>query len=161
VLRGAWYRLTDPVQLHGVIRWKKGPPVKRDAPWFLITDLPGNAAALTELYARRRAVAELFRDDKGLGNGWALRLTKLTRAGRFDRLLVVLALAHWLLVGLGLLARQQLGPAHWGSSNDPEECSAFTVGRGILGRLDVAPASAVAAVAAATIQVAANWGWRS
>jgi len=158
VLRGARYRLTDPVQLNVVIRWKKGLPAKRDKPWFLITDLPGNAVALTELYARRMAVEELFRDDKSLRNGWALRLTKVTKAERFDRLLLVLALAYWLLVGLGLLARQPLSPAHWGSSNDPGECSAFTVGRAMLDRLGVAPASAFAAVAAATSRVAANWG---
>ena len=61
--------------------------------------------ALTELYGRRMAVEELFRDDKSARNGWALRHTQLTQAGRFDRLLLVLALAYWLLVGLGLLAR--------------------------------------------------------
>jgi hypothetical protein len=158
VVRDAWYRRTEPVQLHVVIRWKKGLPAKHDEPWFLITDLPGHAVALTELYARRMAVEELFRDDKSLRNGWALRLTKLTKADRFDRLLLVLALAYWLLVGLGLLARQQLGPAHWCSSNDPQECSAFTVGRVILERLDVSPAAAFAAVAAATSEVATNWG---
>ena len=105
VLRQAAYRLTDPVTLHVVIHWKKGLAAKRDEPWFLITDLPGTAAALTALYARRMAVEELFRDDKSLRNGWALRLTQLTKAGRLDRLLLVLALAYWLLVGLGLLAR--------------------------------------------------------
>jgi hypothetical protein len=46
--------------LNVVIRWKKGRPAKRDEPWFLIPDLPGNAVPLTELSARRMAVEELL-----------------------------------------------------------------------------------------------------
>ena len=158
VLRQAQYRLSDPVTLNVVIRWKKGLLARRDEPWFLITDLPGSAVALTELYGRRMAVEELFRDDKSLGNGWALRQTQLTKAGRFDRLLLVLALAYWLLVGLGLLARQQWRPAAWCSSNRPRACSAFTIGRTRLGRMSVTPAAALAAVLAAVLASGANWG---
>ena len=162
VLRGADYRLSDPVTLNVVIRWKKGLPAGRDEPWFLITDLPGGAAALAELYARRMAVEELFRDDKSLRNGWALRHTQLRRADRFDRLLLVLALAYWLLVGLGLVARARHRPAHWCSTNREyrgrEQCSAFTVGRAMLGRLRESPAAAFAAVCSATAEVAPNWG---
>jgi Transposase DDE domain len=158
VLRQAAYRLSDPVTLNVVIRWKKGLPAKRDEPWFLITDLPGNAVALTERYARRMAVEELFRDDKSVRNGWALRQTQVTKAGRFDRLLLVLALAYWLLVGLGLLARQRGRPAMWCSSNRPKECSAFTIGRTMLERMTVAPAVALAAVLAAVRAIGAKWG---
>jgi hypothetical protein len=135
VLRQAAYRLTDPVTLNVVIRWKKGLPAHRDEPWFLITDLPGRAAALTALFARRMAVEELFRDDKSLRNGWALRLTQSTKPGRFDRLLLVLALAYGLLVGLGLLARLKYRPAFWCSTNREKggrwQCSAFTIGRAV------------------------------
>jgi hypothetical protein len=158
VLRQAAYRLSDPVTLNVVIRWKKGLPAKRDEPWFLITDLPGNAVALTELYARRMAVEELFRDDKSVRNGWALRQTKITTAARFDRLLLVLALAYWLLVGLGLLARQSHRPSAWCSSNRDQECSAFTIGRVMRERMGVRPAEALAAVIAAVIAVGANRG---
>jgi hypothetical protein len=158
VLREAAYRLSDPVTLNVVIRWKKGLPAKRDEPWFLITDLPGTAVALTELYGRRMAVEELFRDDKSLRNGWALRLTQLTKAERFDRLLLVLALAYWLLVGLGLLARQRYRPRAWCSSNRDKECSAFTIGRAMLGRMQGGPAAALAAVLAVVAAVGAKWG---
>jgi hypothetical protein len=158
VLRGAAYRLSDPVTAHVVIRWKKGLPADRDEPWFLLTDLPGSAVALTELYGRRMAVEELFRDDKSLRHGWGLRQTQITKAGRFDRLLLVLALAYWLLVGLGLLARQQYRPAAWCSSNRAKECSAFTIGRALLGRLRVRPGAALAAVLAAVLAVGAKWG---
>jgi Transposase DDE domain len=158
VLRQAAYRLSDPVTVNVVIRWKRGLPAGRDEPWFLITDLPGNAAALTALYAKRMAVEELFRDDKSLRNGWALRLTQITKAERFDRLLLVLALAYWLLVGLGLLARQRYRPAMWCSSNRAQECSAFTIGRAMLGRMRESPAAAFAAVRRASAAVAPKWG---
>ena len=158
VLRQAAYRLSDPVTLNVVIRWKKGLLAKRDEPWFLITDLPGGAVALTELYARRMAVEELFRDDKSQRNGWALRQTKITTAARFDRLLLVLALAYWLLVGLGLLARQSHRPSAWCSSNRDRECSALTIGRVMRERMQVSPPEALAAVIAAVIAVGANWG---
>src|SRR5579884_3533929 len=139
VLAGAAYRRADPVTVNVVIRWKKGLPAGRDEPWFLITDLPGGAAALTGLYARRTAVEELFRDDKSLRNGWALRLTQVTKAERFDRLLLVLALAYWLLVGLGLLARARYRPGAWCGSNRVQECSAFTTGRVLIDWLRVRP----------------------
>jgi hypothetical protein len=162
VLRQAAYRLNDPVTLNVVIRWKKGLAADRDEPWFLITDLPGNAAALTELYARRMAVEELFRDDKSLRNGWALRLTQLTKAERLDRLLLIVALAYWLLVGLGLLTRQQYRPAFWCSTNREKrgrwQCSAFTIGRAVRERLRERPAAAFRAAATATANAAINWG---
>lgn len=162
VLRDAAYRLSDPVTLNVVIRWKKGLPAKRDEPWFLITDLPGNAVALTELYGQRMAVEELFRDNKSQRNGWALRQTQVTKAGRFDRLLLVLALAYWLLVGVGLLARQRYRPAAWCSSNRQkgrrQQCSAFTIGRVMRERMKVSPAAALAAVIAAVLAVGGNWG---
>ncbi len=161
VLRQAAYRLTDPVTLNVVIRWKKGLPAGRDEPWFLITDLPGNAAALTALYARRMAVEELFRDDKSLRNGWALRLTQLTEARRLDRLLLIVALAYWLLVGLGLLAQQTYPRALWCSTNREKrgrrQCSAFTIGRAVRELLPERPADAFQA-AAATASTAINWG---
>jgi Transposase DDE domain len=162
VLRQAQYRLGDPVTLNVVIRWKKGLPPGRDEPWFLITDLPGTAAALTALYARRMAVEELFRDDKSLRNGWALRLTQLTKPGRFDRLLLVLALAYWLLVGLGLLARSNYRPAFWCSTNRERagrwQCSAFTIGRAVCARLRERPSAAFQACCTATAKAVANWG---
>jgi hypothetical protein len=158
VLRDAAYRLSDPVTLNVVIRWKRGLPPKRDEAWFLITDLGGSAAELTELYARRMAVEELFRDGKSQRNGWALRQTQLRQADRFDRLLLVLALAYWLLVVLGLVARQRCGPSAWCSSNREQECSAFTIGRAMLGRMHVHPATAFVAVFVAVLEVGAKWG---
>jgi hypothetical protein len=158
VLRDVRYRQKDPVVQHVVIRWKEGLPKKRDEPWFLMTDLRRGAVALTDLYGRRMTVEELFRDGKNKRNGFALRHTKITKPDRIDRLLLILALAYWLLCGIGLLARQRYRPGMWCSSNRAKECSVFTIGRAMRSRMEVSPAAAFAAVVAAIGEAAPNWG---
>jgi hypothetical protein len=83
---------------------------KRDEPWFLMTDLRRGAVEPTNMYGQRMTVEELFRDDKSKRNGFSLRHTRITKPDRIDRLLLVLALAYWLLCGIGLLARQRQRP---------------------------------------------------
>src|SRR5262249_25593741 len=141
-----------------VVRWKEGLPKKRDEPWFLMTGLNRSAAQLTELYGRRMTVEELFRDDKNQRNGFALRHTQITKPGRIDRLLLVLALAYWLLCGSGLLARQRYRPGRWCSSNDPGQCSAFTIGRILLTEMHGRASAAFAAVVAAIEEATKKWG---
>jgi Transposase DDE domain len=158
MLKGAEYRSDGVVTLNLAVRWKKGLPAKRDEPWFLMTDLDRNAVAVSDLYARRMTVEELFRDGKSCRNGSALRLTQLTRADRLDRLLLVLALAYILLTGLGALARSRYRPGVWCSSNDPGQCSVYTIGRIMLDRMDESPEAAWRAVVAATAAAAPNWG---
>jgi hypothetical protein len=157
-LANVQYRQHKPVRQHVVVRWKLGLPEKRDEPWFLMTDLRRPPLALSELYARRMTIEELFRDDKSRRNGYALRATQLTRAERIDRLLLILALAYILLVGLGLRARRRYRPGAWCSSNRPKECSDFTIGRIMLDRMTVRAVSAFAAAIAATVQAAPKWG---
>jgi hypothetical protein len=140
------------------IRWKKGLPPKRDEPWFLITDLRRNAVALSDLYARRMTVEELFRDGKSCRNASALRLTQLTKAERLDRLLLILALAYLLLTGLGALARARYRPGMWCSSNDDRQCSVYTIGRVMRDRMDASPEAAWRAVVGAVTEAAPNWG---
>ncbi len=152
------YRRDDPVTQHVVIRWKEGLPPKRDEPWFLMTDLRRGAVALTDLYGQRMTVEELFRDDKSKRNGFALRHTKITKPGRIDRLLLILALAYWLLCGIGLLAQQRYRPGQWCSSNDPGQCSVFTVGRIMIDAMKVTATEAFAAVAQAVEAAAPKWG---
>jgi hypothetical protein len=158
VLKNVAYRKRRPVRQHVVIRWKNGLAEKRDEPWFLMTDLERSALALSNLYGKRMEVEELFRDGKNRRNGYALRNTQLTRADRIDRLLLILALAFILLCGLGLRARQRYRPGRWCSSNDPKQCSVFTIGRVMLDRLKLSPASAFAALSAAITEAAPNWG---
>jgi hypothetical protein len=158
VLRDVRYRKEDPVTQHVVIRWKEGLPKKRDEPWFLMTDLRRDAVALTTLYGQRMTVEELFRDDKSKRNGFALRHTKLSKPERVDRLLLVLALAYWLLCGIGLLAQQRYRPGRWCSSNDPQQCSVFTIGRIMLTEIEVKAEAAIAAVIVAIGEAAPKWG---
>jgi hypothetical protein len=103
-------------------------------------------------------IEELFRDNKNKRNGWSLRHTKIKKPERLDRLLLILALAYWLLVGLGTVARQQHRPALWCSSNRQKECSAFTIGRKLLERLEVPPATAFAALVEALLEASRKWG---
>jgi hypothetical protein len=157
-LKGADYRSDGAVRVNVAIRWKQGLPPKRDEPWFLMTDLNRSAVAISDLYAQRMTVEELFRDGKSCRNGSALRLTQLRRADRLDRLLLVLALAYVLLTGLGAVAQARYRPGLWCSSNRATECSVYTIGRAMLDRMDASPAAAWRAIVAATADAAPNWG---
>jgi hypothetical protein len=158
VLTGAEYRSDGAVRLNVVIRWKRGLPARRDEPWFLMTDLPGNAVRLTDLYARRMAVEELFRDGKSGRYGFGLRQTQVQAPARLDRLILILALALILLVGLGRVARRRYRPGEWCSSNRAAECSDFTVGRRMWARLAHPPERLFAEVIRATKLSVGNWG---
>jgi hypothetical protein len=158
MLRRVEYRKQNPIEQHVVVRWKRGLPKRRDECWFLMTDLDQSPLRLSELYGRRMTVEELFRDDKNRRNGFALRNTQIQRADRIDRLLLILALAYILLVGIGLRAQRQYPPAVWCSSNDPRQCSVFTIGRILVGQLQIPLPLAVAAVLTALVQAAPNWG---
>lgn len=158
VLAGAEYRGDRVVAVNVVIRWRHGLPARRDEPWFLMTNLPGNAVRLTNLYARRMAVEELFRDGKCGRSGFGLGQTQMTTTARLDRLILILALALLLLTGLGLVARRRFAPRDWGSSNDPRECSDVTVGRRMWDRLDEPPERLIDHVVRASLTYAGNWG---
>jgi hypothetical protein len=159
VLRGAEFRSTDPVDVNVVIRWKKGLPEDRDEPWFLVTDLSkGTAVRLTELSARRMGIEEFFRDAKSVRNGLALRHTQVKTADRFDRLVLVLVLAYLLLTGLGLRVMGEYRPGEWSSTDEGKPASAVVAGRAALAWSRLAPTAALAAVLAATINAAPNWG---
>jgi hypothetical protein len=158
VLRAVRHRKSRPVTHHIVVRWKRGLPVKRDEPWYLMTDLGGSALQLTALYAKRMTVEELFRDGKSRRNGFALRLVQVKEPRRLDRLLLIVALAYLLLVGLGLVARRGHRPGFWCSSNDDKQCSVFTIGRSVLDQLCIAAAAAIRAVSQAIEDAAPNWG---
>jgi hypothetical protein len=158
VLAGAAYRADGVAKLNVVIRWKHGLPPKRDEPWFLMTDLGGNAVQLTDLYAKRMAVEELFRDGKDGRYGLGLGQTQVETTARLDRLILILALALILLTGLGLVARGRFRPGAWCSSNDPGECSDVTGGRRMWDRVDVPPERLLDEVGQATLASVPKWG---
>lgn len=158
VLKAARHRKSRPVTHNIVVRWQLGLPAKRDEPWYLMTDLCGSALQLTALYGKRMTVEELFRDGKSQRNGFALRLVQVKTASGLDRLLLIVALAYLLLVGLGLVTKQGYRPCFWCSSNDAKQCSVFTIGRAVRERLRISAAAAIRAVSQAIAEAAPNWG---
>ena len=157
LLRGVAYRSHHPVEQNIVVRWVWDLPPRRDECWFLMSSLTAGPARISRLYGQRMTIEELFRDHKSKRNGWSLRDTKITRADRLDRLLLILAVAYLLLCGIGLIAQQTHTPGAWsaGSRND---CSVFTIGRVMLTRLSCSTAQALNALLAATDEAVPKWG---
>lgn len=158
VLHDVRYRADARVTHHVVIRWRLGLPKKRDEPWDLMTNVEGGAESLCRLYGCRMQVEELFRDQKNRRNGWALRHTRYRRADRFDRFLLILALAYLLLAGLGLQAKLDYEPSQWCTNTRDSECSVITIGKAMLRRCHYDPEELLRRVRYATEQVAARWG---
>ena len=70
--------------------------------WCLATSRANDsAAAVVKLYSRRFTIEETFRDTKDIRFGMGLSSTHIRDAGRRDRLLLLGAMAHALLVLLG------------------------------------------------------------
>lgn len=157
LLRRVDYRQHKGVNQNIVVRWVRGLPAKRDECWFLMTSLSGGPAQLSQLYARRMTIEQLFRDGKSKRNGWSLRDTQLSTPERLDRMLLILAVAYLLLCGLGLIARTKHKPSAWCSSSK-EQCSVFQIGLIMLKKLKASPPQAFAAVFELSEEVAEKWG---
>ncbi len=71
---------------------------------------------------------------------------------------MILAIAYLLLCGIGILAKQQLRPSAWCSTNRQIECSIYTIGLIMLEKIDVSPPEAFAAVVELSELAAPNWG---
>lgn len=70
--------------------------------WCLATSRAEDGAAeVVKLYSRRFTIEETFRDEKDIRFGMGLSSTHIRDAGRRDRLLLLGAMAHALLVLLG------------------------------------------------------------
>ena len=159
VLKQVLYRSgKNPVRQNVVVYWRRGLPRKRDECWFLMSDLDASAPALCQLYGRRMTIEELFRDSKSKRNGWSLRDIGLKTPQRLDRLMLILALAYWLLCGIGLMARSHSKPSSWCSNSKAETCSVFLIGRIMLDRIKLSPAQAFTAVCDALEKEATKWG---
>lgn len=158
LLRGVAYRKHRPVKQNVVVRWVRGLPAERDECWFLMTDLDAGPARISRLYRQRMTVEELFRDHKSKRNGWGLRDTLVSTADRLDRLLLVLALAYVLLVGLGLHCRRHYRPGAWCSNNRDDTLSDFAIARAMLGKVRILAATAFRRVLVATVEAVPNWG---
>ena len=132
-------------------------PKDRDDCWFLMSDLLMGPAAISRLYGKRMTIEELFRDQKNKLNGWALRTTKIQRADRLDRMILILALAYLLLCGIGLIALATCRPSAW-SSSSKNDCSVFTIGRTMLTRLHLPIWQVFQAIIRASEEAVRKWG---
>jgi hypothetical protein len=158
VLKRVSYRSDGAVTQSVVVHWRRNLPQKRDECWFLMTDQPGTAQQLCNLYGKRMTIEQLFRDEKSKRNGWSLRDTQITTPQRFDRLLLILAIAYLLLCGIGIIAKVEFRPSAWCSTNRDKECSIYTIGLIMIDQIDASPPAAFAAVLELAESVSPNWG---
>jgi hypothetical protein len=153
MLRNVAYRKERSVTQHVGVLWA----ADRNEPWFLATNLPRlGAQTLSRIYGRRMTIEEYFRDTKSKRNGFALRLTLIRCPKRVERMLLVLALAYWLLVAVGLAASQRFGSGAWCSNTRPGECSLFTIGRVMFARLHLRARPVLHALRTEVLK--GNWG---
>ena len=156
------YRSDGVLTTNLIARWKRGLKKEKDQPWYLITSLPvaSRAAALklSDLYALRFDIEELFRDTKNEHLGWSLAKTRIKRPDRLDRLILIAALAYVLLVGLGLWCRANKPPRLWASNNRREELSSFAIARVMLRRLKVKTPILIHVLLMAIQTTEGNWG---
>jgi hypothetical protein len=76
-------------------------------PWVLATTLRNTTATeVVKLYGRRFSIEETFRDTKDIHFGMGLSATHIRDAGRRDRLLFLVAVAHTLLTLLGAASEE-------------------------------------------------------
>lgn len=98
---------------------------KPEDPWYIVSTGATDGRYLLQLYAKRMGVDEMFRDFKG--QGYHLEQTRLTDPRRLDRLVLVVALAYWGALRLGIWVdrlplRRRVDRSKHG------RCSLFTVG---------------------------------
>ena len=87
-----------------------------------------------------------------------MRNTRIQYAERFDRFLLILALAYLLLAGLGLQAKLDFEPSQWCTNTRDSECSVITIGKAMLKRCNYDPDQLLRRVRNATEYAAARWG---
>lgn len=127
------YRKTRSIRTRLAILWRRGAR----EPWILISNVASSADAAAAAYERRMRIEELFRDQKNVRNGWALRQVEIGTIERLERLLLVLAAAYLLLVMAGLAVGRQFDPRDWSSSSKAGTCSFWQLGRLLQEALDL------------------------
>jgi DDE family transposase len=97
------YRDEEPEEVNLVLT--RGWRMKE--PWFLATDLEDRPREIIEMYGRRMQIEECFRDAKSVRWGFKLRHVRLGSCLRWERLMMVVALAYLFLMGVGAQAEKQ------------------------------------------------------
>jgi hypothetical protein len=156
------YRSDGVVNTNLIVRWKTGLASDKDHPWYLATSLtPGRKAdneRTSDMYALRFDIEELFRDAKNEHLGWSLAKTRVSRADRLDRLILIGALAYVLLMGLGLWCREHLDPRKWCTNKRKKELSAFAIGKVMIQRVTTRWRQVIDLLLDAIPKPGGNWG---
>lgn len=95
-------RPSRPVRVRVVAKWGAG----QKEPWLLMTNLPHSAHLVVAYYAKRFRIEEMFRDQKDWRFGLALGGLKMFIARRLERLLLIVAIYHFLAMVVGGQARR-------------------------------------------------------
>lgn len=72
-------------------------------PWLLATNRTEGAEKIAKWYGRRMEIEEMFRDLKNPASGLGLRSLRLSEDERYDRMLLIMSLAYYLLTLAGSL----------------------------------------------------------
>lgn len=126
LIREAQYRDEKPVPVQLVLTWRR----RMKEPWYLATDLDLPAAQVIGLYGRRMQIEESFRDVKSVRWGFKLRHVRLSQCRRYERLMMVLALATLFLVSVGARAERDRQHRRWmANTSRGRTLSWLTLGR--------------------------------
>lgn len=123
------YRQDGVARTRVVMKWARGA----EEPSYLVTNLRNGARRVSRIYARRMEEEESFRDMKSHRYGFALRYVKLSRAERYERMMVIWAIGMWLFFAQGAAA--VAAGLHLGLScapNTRRDLSLVRIGRELL-----------------------------
>lgn len=114
-------------------------------PWLLATSLPvSHAITIVSVYARRMQIEETFRDAKNHRFGWSLRHTSIRSGTRLDALLLLIALAMFVVVQVGLAAELSgIHRAYQANTRALRVLSLFVLGVAIQARGELVPRTAL------------------
>lgn len=114
---------------------------KAREPWVLVTSSHDLAARdIVALYQRRMQIEESFRDDKSPRFGRGFRLARCSSTPRLAVLLLLLALASFVLLTLGRVAQaRRLAPRFQANSTARRTLSLASLGLRLISREDFRP----------------------
>jgi hypothetical protein len=127
-------------------------------PWLLVTNRAEAAEKVASWYGRRMEIEEMFRDLKNPGNGLGLRAVRLKANARYDRLLLIMVLAYYILVLAGSLAeRLELHRRFMANTSKERTLGLWRVGALLMDRYKIS-LDRLLRPALSPVLEASNWG---
>jgi len=128
-LKRVEYRDEDAVNITMVLTWRH----KMKEAWLLATDLQDKPSEIIAHYGRRMQIEETFRDTKSVRWGFKLRHVRLSSSERFERIMMVVALAYLFLLAVGTQAeRHKRHRRFMANTSARRTLSWLTLGRQVL-----------------------------